>query len=119
MIDYLQKFRLDGKTAFVIGGVGLIGREVTTAFASAGANTVIPDLEEEKGKALVKELDEAGYPAHLRSFDCGDMEHLETNFSSLLYEFGPPDVYINCSYPRTNDWGKSSFNEVLSPTAIL
>ena len=34
MTDYLQKFRLDGKTAFVVGGLGLIGSEVSSSFAS-------------------------------------------------------------------------------------
>jgi NAD(P)-dependent dehydrogenase (short-subunit alcohol dehydrogenase family) len=112
MIDYLQKFRLDNKTAFVIGGMGLIGREVSTAFASAGANTVILDLVSEKGKVLEKELRNAGYMAHFRPFDCAHMERLEKNFSGLLVEFGCPDVFINCSYPRTKDWGKSSFRKV-------
>jgi len=45
MIDYLKKFQLDNKTAFVVGGLGLIGREVSSAFASVGAKTVILDLK--------------------------------------------------------------------------
>ena len=40
MIDYLRKFRLDNKTAYVVGSLGLIGREVFTAVASAGAKTI-------------------------------------------------------------------------------
>ena len=112
MIDYLKKFRLDEKVAFVFGGVGLIGREVSTAFASARARTVILDLEEGKGKALKRELSEAGYEAYYSMFDCSDMENLETSFSGLLDEFGSPHVFINCSYPRSEDWGKSSFTEV-------
>jgi NAD(P)-dependent dehydrogenase (short-subunit alcohol dehydrogenase family) len=112
MIDYQQKFRLDEKTAFVVGGVGLIGQEVSTAFASAGSDTVIIDLEKEKGKALVKELRQTGYTGHFRLFDCGDMENIEKNFSSLVDEFGSPHIFVNCSYPRTGDWRKSSFSEV-------
>ena len=45
MIDYLKKFRLDNKTAFVLGGLGFIGREVSKAFASVGAKTIILDLK--------------------------------------------------------------------------
>ena len=112
MIDYLQKFRLDEKMTYVVGGLGFIGREVSTAFASAGAKIVILDLVSEKGKAFEKELTYANYVARFRPFDCGDLQSLESNFSRLLDEFGAPDVFINCSYPRTKDWGKSSFREV-------
>ena len=38
MIDYLQKSRIDGKTAFVVGELGLIGKEVSTVLAIAGKN---------------------------------------------------------------------------------
>lgn len=112
MIDYIKKFRLDGKIAFVVGGVGLIGREVSIAFASAGANTIIFDLDQEKGKALADELVEAGFRAQYRDFDCADLEQLDTVFSELVDEFAAPDVFINCSYPRSGDWGESSFQEV-------
>ena len=48
MADYLKKFRLDDKTAFVVGGLGLIGSEVPRAFASVGGKTIILDLGGEK-----------------------------------------------------------------------
>jgi len=112
MIDYLKKFRLDQKTAFVVGGLGLIGREVSTAFALAGADTVILDLEQEKGEAFVDELSETGLETSFRNFDCSKMKDLESSFSDLQKKFGSPDIFINCSYPRTDDWGKSSFQEV-------
>lgn len=112
MIDYPEKFRLDEKTAFVVGGVGLIGREVSTAFALAGANTLIIDMDQAKGEALVNELSGTGFKASFRIFDCADMKNLESSFSDVQDEFGTPDVFINCSYPRTDDWGKSSLREV-------
>lgn len=112
MIDYQQKFRLDKKTAFVIGGLGLIGREVSTAFASAEARTIILDLDGKNREVLEKKLGKEGYEVHFRSFDCSDMENLGDNFSRQLDEFGTPDVFINCSYPRTDDWESSSFKDV-------
>jgi NAD(P)-dependent dehydrogenase (short-subunit alcohol dehydrogenase family) len=112
MIDYSQKFRLDKKTAFVVGGVGLIGREVSTAFALAGANTLILDMDQAKGEVLVNELSGMGLKVSFRIFDSADMGNLESNFSDVQDEFGTPGVFINCSYPRTDDWGKSSFREV-------
>jgi len=96
----------------VIGGLGLIGREVSLAFASAGAKTIILDLGSEKVAAFEKELGEAGCDALFRPFDCANMKSLEQNFSNMLDELGCPDIFVNCSYPITEDWGKSSFREV-------
>ena len=33
--NYLDKFSLEGKKAFIVGGCGLIGSQVTEAFLSA------------------------------------------------------------------------------------
>ena len=113
MIDYLQKFRLADKTAFVVGGLGLIGREVSTAFASSNAKTIVLDLKNEQAAAFEKEISRAGYELYFRPFDCSDMDRIEKNFSALLEEFGCPDVFVNCSYPRTKDWGESSFKDIV------
>jgi NAD(P)-dependent dehydrogenase (short-subunit alcohol dehydrogenase family) len=112
MIDYLKKFHLNGKTAFVVGGLGLIGREVSTAFAVAGARTVILDLDSEKGELFEKEMRKKGYNINFRSFDCADMNNIENSFSILLKNNKVPDVFINCSYPKTADWGQSSFKDI-------
>ena len=111
MIDYLRKFRLDNKTAYVVGSLGLIGREVFTAVASAGAKTIALDLTSKKGELFEREFREEGFDFDFRFFDCADMDHIEKNFLELLEEFGCPDVFINCSYPRTTDWGRSSFRD--------
>ena len=99
MIDYLQKFRLDKKTAFVVGGLGLIGREVSTAFTMAGAK-------------FTNEMYSKGYEINYISFDCANMQQIDNNFTKILKEYGVPDVFINCSYPRTEDWGESSFKKI-------
>jgi len=112
MIDYLKKFQLDNKTAFVVGGLGLIGREVSSAFASVGAKTVILDLKNKQATEFEEDMRETGHELIFRSFDCMEMDLLEKNFSDLLNEFLCPDVFVNCSYPQTMEWGKGSFPEV-------
>jgi NAD(P)-dependent dehydrogenase (short-subunit alcohol dehydrogenase family) len=112
MIDYLQKFRLDGKTAFVIGGLGLIGKEVSIALTVAGATVVILDIDEDEGKSLSKKITGEGYKIKFEIFNCADMDQIEKNFSGILLKNGCPDIFINCSYPRTLDWGKSSFKDI-------
>ena len=81
MTDYLQKFRLDGKTAFVIGGLGFIGSEVSIALAMAGAKTIVIDLDNKKSHLFHKEKYERGFDITVKSFNCADMEKLEKNFS--------------------------------------
>ena len=108
----MKKFRLNNQTAFVMGGLGLIGREVTNAFASAGARTIVLDLETKKDLALDRKMSIKDYDIIFRHFDCANMELLEHNFSNLIKEFDSPTVFINCSYPRTADWDKSSFSEI-------
>ena len=58
MIDYQKKFRLDGKIAFVIGGMGLIGREISMAFASSGAKTFVFDQEKKQALEFEKKISE-------------------------------------------------------------
>ena len=48
MINYLHKFRLDKKTAYVIGGLGLIGKEISKAYAMAGAKVIILDVKKKE-----------------------------------------------------------------------
>ena len=114
MIDYNQKFRLDSKTAYVFGGVGLIGKEISIAYALAGANVIILDIDEEKGINLAKELTELNTKAYFKYFDCSETNNVESNFSKLTDEFGCPEIFINCSYPRTKDWSSNSFKELSS-----
>ena len=112
MAEYLNKFSLDGKTAFVVGGVGLIGREISLALASSGAKTIILEKKEKASLQLVKDLRLKGYQAHFRAFNCAEMKNMEKNFSSLIDEFRDMSILINCSYPRTKDWAKSSFKKI-------
>lgn len=112
MIDYLQKFRLDGKTAYIIGGLGLIGKEVSAALAVAGAKIVILDIDENDGETFSRNIEGFDCKVNFELFNCEDMDQIEKNFSGIISKNGCPDIFINCSYPRTADWGKSSFREV-------
>ena len=48
MINYLNKFRIDKKIAYVVGGLGLIGKEVAKAYAMAGAKVIVLDNKKKK-----------------------------------------------------------------------
>lgn len=112
MTDYLSKFRLDGKTAYVVGGLGLIGREVSLAFSVAGARTLVLDVDAGKGQSLINEGQGRGRFLTFRLFDCANMANIDDSFDQVLQDFNSPDVFINCSYPRTADWDNASFKDV-------
>ena len=109
MIDYTNKFKVANKVAWIMGGLGLIGQEVVKALSLAGAQTIILDITKEKGIDFQNYIKDQGYKASYEKFDCSDLENMDANFSGLLDKYGPFDIFVNCSYPRTEDWAENSF----------
>jgi len=52
----IEKMRLDGKVAFVTGGARGIGKSVATAFAEAGADVAIVDVDIEVAQQTADEI---------------------------------------------------------------
>jgi len=94
-------FDLRGKTACVVGGLGLIGKAISKALAQAGATVLILDVNEEAGKAFEKEHEGAVFIG----FDATKIDALGAGVSRLYEEHGDIDIMVNASYPRTADWG--------------
>lgn len=112
MIDYTDKFKVTNKVACIVGGLGLIGKEVVKALSSAGAQTLILDIIKENGIDFENYLKDEGWKAFYEKFDCSDLENMDANFSGLLDKYGPFDIFVNCSYPRTEDWAQNSFSNI-------
>lgn len=105
MIDYLNKFSLKGKVAFVTGGLGLIGSEVSKALATAEASTIIIDIDEEKGNEFIDELRQKGLRVYYENIDLSDLENVSEIISDLVEKYGKIDIWINNAFPRTTNWG--------------
>ncbi|MAM04346.1 MAG: short-chain dehydrogenase [Flavobacteriales bacterium] len=112
MRDYREKYDLGEKTAYVIGGQGLIGIEICKALRDFGAKVISLDIGPESFKSSNKfnsvELKEISF----EKFDCTDIENMDTKLSQMFKTYSEPNILINCSYPRTKDWADSSFENV-------
>lgn len=103
MTDYLKKIDLGGKTAFVTGGLGLIGIEVSRALAQAGARTVICDIL--PTAEAIRKLRGVGGDVHYERFDITALPALDKKMKALAKKHGGMHVFVNNAYPRTKDWG--------------
>ena len=92
---YLNKFRLDDKTAIITGGSRGIGREIALAYAEAGANVVVasrklPDLQK-----VVEEITERGGSGRAVATHAGRMVDLENLIDEAIDAFGGIDILVN------------------------
>jgi len=101
-MSYLNKIKLNNKKVYILGGFGLIGSQVVKNVLSVGAKVIILDVVK---KPIQKNV-------QFEKFDCSNTEIIEKNFNKIINKLGCPDIFINCSYPRTKDWSQSSFNKV-------
>ena len=74
----IEKMRLDGKKGFVTGAARGIGKCTATAFAEAGADVAIVDLDIEEAKKTAKELAEkTGRKVIAIQTDCTNKEQVD------------------------------------------
>jgi NAD(P)-dependent dehydrogenase (short-subunit alcohol dehydrogenase family) len=91
-IEQRNLFSLEGKTAIVTGGTGLIGKKHCEALAMAGANVVVADISENSTKNFAQEL---GKNALGICLDVTDAESLENAKKTILARFGTIDILVN------------------------
>jgi len=84
--------RLGGTTATVTGGAGGIGEATVRLFAAEGANVLIADLDEERGRGLADEL---GPAAAFAPLDVADEEGWAGVARTALERFGSVEVLVN------------------------
>jgi len=111
MRSYLEKFSLKGKIAFVSGGAGLIGSEVSRALADAGARVVILDIDRVKAEEVKERIRDAGFNSEYECFDIADTENIEKTVNALFEKYKGADIWVNAAYPKTEDW-RASLEEV-------
>jgi len=87
-----DRFRLDGRTALIVGADPGIGAHVARAFAEAGANVVVSSRSSERMMALAAEIRAAGGRALGVAGDAGKAQDMEIVVNRSEREFGPVHV---------------------------
>jgi NAD(P)-dependent dehydrogenase (short-subunit alcohol dehydrogenase family) len=98
--DYLhQLFNLDGLTAVVIGGTGVLGGAFSEALGGAGAHVVVVGrtlkTDEETGKTIVDRIVDAGGSAEFVKADSTNREDLEAIVAHLKAAGREANVLVN------------------------
>lgn len=86
---------LQNKRALITGGAQGIGLSIALAFAKAGAEIVLTDIDEEKLDQARSRLTEAGSRSHAYILDVTDRESIAAARDRLHGEIGPIDLLVN------------------------
>ena len=92
---YLEKFRLDRKTALVTGGGQGIGLACAEALAEAGARVVIADRDGGIAQAGCESLKEKGLSAETVIMDVTDSGQVGEVADQLAARYGMVDILVN------------------------
>ena len=88
-------FKLTGKKAFVTGGAKGIGKAAALAFAEAGADVAIVDVDTESAAETVKELVALGIDSFAVKTDVTDPADVDKMMADILKKFGTIDIAFN------------------------
>ncbi|MFC4357683.1 oxidoreductase [Halobium salinum] len=97
-----QLFDLSNNTVVVSGGAGLIGSALTRGLADHGAAIVVADAAVDRGATLADEV-----KGRFVETDVTSEASMRDCFETVVSEFGTVDGFVNCSYPRNENYGQS------------
>ncbi|HWV60703.1 MAG TPA: glucose 1-dehydrogenase [Sphingopyxis sp.] len=92
---YLDKLRLDGRTAFVTGGAQGIGLATAEALAEAGAKVTIADRDPAALDRAVAELSAKGYAIFAAELDVTHSAAVDAAADAMLAREGRIDILVN------------------------
>lgn len=114
-----QQNPLRGRTALVTGGSRGLGREISIAFAAAGADVAVVSRKKDACERLAGELAEAtGRRVTAHGAHVGDWERLPTLLDEVEESLGPVDIVVNNAgiapvYPSLAEVSEQLFDKVI------
>jgi len=94
-VTYLNRFRLDGRVAFVTGGAQGIGLACAEALAEAGATVVIGDRDERLLAEGANALSDKAYKAEAELLDVTDSARATEVANAIVARHGRIDILVN------------------------
>lgn len=102
---------LKGKTAIVTGAAMGMGEATAKLFAEAGANVVVADVNEEKGRKVVSEIEAAGGSAFFVKVDISNSEQVQNMVKAAVEQYGRLDAAVNNAALTPDDKPSAEFDE--------
>ena len=93
----LDRFRLDGRAAVVIGGAGGLGSAMARGLAEAGAAVAVADADAGQARRVAEAIGKAGGRARLAAVDVADRGSVERMADEVERALGPVEVLVNCA----------------------
>jgi NAD(P)-dependent dehydrogenase (short-subunit alcohol dehydrogenase family) len=96
--SYLDNlFGLQGRTAVVVGGTGVLGGALADGLAAAGAFVVVAGRGADRGEARVDAIRAAGGEAAFVAVDAVQRSSVEALLSATKNARGQADILVNCA----------------------
>lgn len=91
------------KNIYILGGNGLIGKELVKLYIKENVKIIILDI-------IAEDFLKKNNKIKFIKFNCTKNKTSQKKLKEIFYINGKPDVFINCTYPITKFWSKSSVN---------
>lgn len=95
MKKIIDRFRLDGKAAFVTGAGQGLGKAFALALAEAGAKVAVVDIVAETAAQTASEIRELGGQSFSMTADISLESDIKAMISACLESFGRLDIAVN------------------------
>jgi NAD(P)-dependent dehydrogenase (short-subunit alcohol dehydrogenase family) len=123
MSDYLQKlFGLDGKVAVVIGGTGVLGGELCSGLAQAGARVVVAGRSAQRGRERVEAIQKLGGTATFAEVEASERASVKSLLERTLAEHERVDALVNCAGVNSStpyfDISDEEFTRIISTNLL-
>jgi len=92
-----QAYRLDGKSAIVVGSGAGIGRAICLTFAAAGAKVACLDVDEPSARAVADEIKAKGGTAVAIRCNVASEASVEEAAQAAIAAIGAPRVLVNAA----------------------
>jgi NAD(P)-dependent dehydrogenase (short-subunit alcohol dehydrogenase family) len=93
--EIIDMFSLDGKTAVITGGAGVIGSHLALGLGRAGAKIVITDIG--PTDEVVEKAKKEGIEAYGYYMDVMNPDKLKDATDKIMSDMGRVDILINCA----------------------